>query len=54
MDKNLRKAKTYSISLSPVLAEKLEKTVAERGLSKSNVVAVALDEYFRKEENRDK
>lgn len=48
MQENSRKAKTHGISLSPILSEKLENSVKEMGMSKSSIVAMALNDFFRK------
>lgn len=39
-----------SITLRPKVLEKLDKTCEEKGVSRSVIIALALDQYFRKEE----
>lgn len=54
MAENLRKTKQHSINLAPHITAKLEQMAAEKGVPKASIVSLALDEYFRKEESRDK
>lgn len=46
----MENAVRISITLNPKVLEKLEKTCAEKGVRRSAIIAIALDQYFRKEE----
>jgi hypothetical protein len=39
----------FHISLSPVIVEMLEKMVVSKGLSRSAVIAIAIEKYFREQ-----
>lgn len=41
----------FNMSLSPVLAEKLEKYAKDNGLPKSTIVSVALSDFFKQRES---
>ena len=39
----------YQISLSPIISRMLEKLVESKGLTRSSVIAVAIEKYFREQ-----
>jgi metal-responsive CopG/Arc/MetJ family transcriptional regulator len=43
-----------NITLNPKIKEMLEKLAEEKGLKRSAIIAIAIEKYFREEENRDK
>jgi metal-responsive CopG/Arc/MetJ family transcriptional regulator len=43
-----------NITLNPKIKEMLEKLAEEKGLKRSAIIAIAIEKYFREEDNRDK
>ena len=52
MQENSRKSKTHSISLSPTLTTKLDELSKKLGMSKSAIMAMALNEFIKREERQ--
>jgi len=43
------KSKKYQVSLSPKISEFLEHLAEEKGITKSAIIALALEKYMREE-----